>query len=206
MKEKILITIAGGTASGKSLFAKFAEEELKRRGNKVALINLDNYYKTLDQLKVATHAEVNWDHPDTFDWERLISDVKDLKAGKSISTKEYNYGTGFYHDDEIITEPEDYIIIEGIFSLQNEDLNKLSDLRIFIDADEEVRKQRRIKRDSEGRYAHNFNIDNFNKLWENLIQPMHIEYIQPTKIGAKVIKNNGNDATTKKEELFLLFD
>lgn len=206
MKDKNLILIAGGTASGKSMVAEQLKNEYKKLGKEIALITLDNYYKTLDQLEVKHHSEVNWDDPKVLDWERLKKDINSLLDGQSITIREYNYGTGFYNEEEFIVPNSKVIIFEGIFALFDEEIRKLADIKIYVDVDSDTRMIRRIKRDSQSRYGGKFDSEGFVEKWETLIKPMHNKFIQPTlEYADLIIKNNKELDNKEKSSLIELF-
>lgn len=199
MEKRKLILIAGGTASGKSLVAQQLKDEYEVADKKVALVTLDNYYKTLEQLGVENHSEVNWDAPSTFDWERVLRDVETLLSGEPITIFQYNYGTGQYFPEPIVINPEEVIIFEGIYGLYHKLLRELASVLIYVDVDSDLRLIRRIKRDSEGRYAHNFNSEDFIKKWESVIKPMHNRFINPTKDYADIIVRNNKQLDVKEK-------
>lgn len=199
MKNKKLILIAGGTASGKSFVAGQMSKQYIDNSKGVTLITIDNYYKTLAQMKVELHSEVNWDHPDTFDWKRLKKDVDKLLKNKSIKLRTYNYGLGNYGEEEREVLSEEIIIIEGIYALYDKELRDKADILIYVDVDSDIRMIRRIKRDSEGRYSHNFDPNEFMVKWEEVIKLMHNKYIQPTKEYADIIVKNNKELNNKQK-------
>lgn len=203
MNNKKLILIAGGTASGKSMVAEQLANQYHATNKVVTLLTIDNYYKTLNQLNVKKHSEVNWDSPDSFDWDRLRNDIVNLLENKSIEIQNYNYGTGFYFDEIINVPSGDVIIVEGIYGLFDEKIRSLANILIYVDVDSDIRMIRRIKRDSEGRYAHNFDSSDFIVKWEESIKPMHNKYIQPTIEYADIIVKN-NKELNKKEKSSLI--
>lgn len=191
--ERKLILIAGGTASGKSMVADNIKKQFEEGGKEVSILTMDNYYKTLEQLGTTEHSEVNWDSPKTFDWDRLKKDIYDLLDGKDIVNHRYIYGAGAYDKEDIVVKSSDFIMLEGLFALLSEDIRKLADVQIFVNVDEDIRLIRRVKRDSEGRYANNFDSMDFMNQWLKVIKPMHNKYIQPTKEHADLIINNNKE-------------
>ncbi len=199
MEKKKLILIAGGTASGKSMVAEQMAAQYRTTSKGVALITIDNYYKTLEQMGVNSHSEVNWDHPETFDWERLKNDVASLLNNESISLRPYNYGTGNYGEEVTEIKSEEIIIIEGIYGLYEKSLRDMANILIYVDVDSDIRMIRRIKRDSEGRYSHNFDPNEFMIKWEGVIKPMHNKFIHPTKEYADIIVKNNKELNNEQK-------
>ncbi len=197
--KKTLILIAGGTASGKTMVAHQISKQFDEAGKSNVLISLDNYYKNLDQIGIKKHSDVNWDDPEAFDWEKVKNDIRALLNDEAIEMSTYNYGTGFHSDETFTIEPSEYIILEGIYSLFDKELRSLSNIKIFVDVDVDIRMMRRIKRDSEGRYATTFDSESFRKKWEENIKPMHDEFIQPTMKHADIILRNNKELTNEEK-------
>ncbi len=197
--KKTLILIAGGTASGKTIVAEQISKQYSIAGKSNTLISLDNYYKDLDQLGVEKHSQVNWDDPNVFDWEKARKDIKSLLSGNDIELATYNYGTGYHSKEKVIFKSTDYIILEGIYSLYDFELRNLSDIKIFVEVDTDIRMMRRIKRDSEGRYSDNFDSNKFREKWENIIKVMHDQFIQPTSVHADIILRNNKELSEKEK-------
>ena len=176
-----LILIAGGSGSGKTTVAKMIKEQSGK--NDVLLIPIDNYYKDLSHLKLSARKNVNFDHPTAIDWPLLKTDITALFNGESIRMPIYSFKTATRPRYKLV-KPKRIIILEGIFSLYDPELNSTAKLRIFVDTPPDVRLIRRIQRDIAERGKH---IDYVIKQWLTTVKPMHDEFIEPTKGNAHVI-------------------
>ena len=182
----IIIGIAGGTGSGKTTVVKSIVDSLP--ANEVALLPLDSYYKDSSHVPVEERQNINFDHPDAFDWELLSKQVEMLRQGKAIEQPVYSYLTCTRQPETIHLEPRKVVIIEGILALSDKRLRDLMDLRVFVDADSDERLIRVIQRDviERGRTAEAV-MDRYVKV----LKPMHQEFIEPAKQYADLIVPQG---------------
>lgn len=182
----IIIGIAGGTGSGKTTVVKSIVDSLP--ANEVALLPLDSYYKDSSHVPVEERQNINFDHPDAFDWELLSKQVEMLRQGKAIEQPVYSYLTCTRQPETIHIEPRKVVIIEGILALSDKRLRDLMDLRVFVDADSDERLIRVIQRDvvERGRTAEAV-MDRYVKV----LKPMHQEFIEPAKQYADLIVPQG---------------
>lgn len=202
MENNKLILIAGGTASGKSIVADILKKELDSSDQPTTIVRMDNYYKSISDLKENDVNNINWDKPLVFDWKQLSKDVELLLNGKEVLRKKYHYETGTYGDEESLLTPNKNIIVEGLFVLRDKKLRKKSSLKIYVDVNPDTRMKRRIKRDSINRYEDSFNEDEFIKKWNKVIQPMHEKYVLKTrKYADEIIFNDEETKHNNKVEL-----
>ena len=182
----IIIGIAGGTGSGKTTVVKSIVDSLP--ANEVALLPLDSYYKDSSHIPVEERQNINFDHPNAFDWELLSKQVEMLRQGKAIEQPVYSYLTCTRQPETIHIEPRKVVIIEGILALSDKRLRDLMDLRVFVDADSDERLIRVIQRDviERGRTAEAV-MDRYVKV----LKPMHQEFIEPAKQYADLIVPQG---------------
>ena len=183
----ILIGIAGGSGSGKSTFASKLRERLK---GKVCVVKMDNYYKCLDHLSVEERAKVNFDSPEAFDIDLLVSDIISLKNGNNIECPLYDFEM---HTRKAVTRTlyaKNVIIVEGIFVLAIEKIRNTLDMKIFVDGDSDERLIRRIKRDIKWRGRE---IDDIVNQYTKFVKPMHEKYIEPSKKYADIVLNGGKN-------------
>lgn len=182
----IIIGIAGGTGSGKTTVVKKIMESLP--SSEVVLLPQDSYYKDSSHVPAEERQNINFDHPNAFDWELLSKHVSSLKKGQSIEQPIYSYLTCTRQKETIHIEPREVIVIEGILALSDKKLRSLMDLKIFVDADPDERLIRVIQRDviERGRTAEAV-MDRYMRV----LKPMHLEFIEPCKRYADLIIPQG---------------
>jgi len=186
MKPHILIGIAGGSGSGKTLVAKRIFDELG--SDKVIIIQQDSYYKDLGHLTLDERKKQNFDHPDAFDHHFLIAQLKDLLKGKSIDQPIYDYTIHSRKNETRRIGEHVIIVLEGILILHDPELRKLMDIKIYVDTDDDVRLIRRIRRDVNERRR---SLDSILDQYENSVRPMQLQFIEPTKRYADIIIPEG---------------
>ncbi|MDD4609919.1 MAG: uridine kinase [Bacteroidaceae bacterium] len=184
----LIIGIAGGTGSGKTTVVKKIIESLPP--GEVVLLPQDSYYKDSSDVPVEERQNINFDHPEAFEWSLLSKHISMLKKGKSIEQPTYSYITCTRQPETIHIEPRDVIIIEGILALCDKSLRNLMDLKIFVDADPDERLIRVIQRDivERGRTA-----ANVMERYTHILKPMHLQFIEPTKRYADLIVPQGGE-------------
>ena len=183
----LIIGIAGGTGSGKTTVVRKIKNLLKEED--VAVISQDSYYKDSSHLTPEQKAVNNFDHPNSIDWELLVSDLQKLRSGQAIESPVYSYITCSRSKTETVhVEPATIIIVEGILVFTNEELRKLFDISIFVDADADDRLGRVIQRDIEERGK---TIQQVLKRYQETVKPMHLQFIEPSKRYADIIVPQG---------------
>ena len=180
-----IIGIAGGTGSGKSTFTRRLKAEF---GDRVTAMYYDNYYKAHHDIPLEQRRELNYDHPDAFETDLLIHDIRELRAGRSILCPVYDYSVHDRSDETIRVDPADVILIEGIMVLQNEELRKLLDIRVYVEADADERILRRVIRDVKERGR---DVEGIAIQYLTTVKPMHYLYVEPTKATADIVINSG---------------
>lgn len=182
----IIIGIAGGTGSGKTTVVRKIVNSLAP--GEVVLLPQDSYYKDSSHVPAELRQQINFDHPDAFDWPLLLQHIQMLKEGKSIEQPVYHYQTSSRLAETIHVEPRPVIIIEGILALCDPDLRNMMDLKIFVDADPDERLIRVIQRDvvERGRTA-----EAVMERYTRVLKPMYQQFIEPTKRYADLIIPEG---------------
>lgn len=182
----IIIGIAGGTGSGKTTVVRKIVNSLAP--GEVVLLPQDSYYKDSSHVPAELRQQINFDHPDAFDWPLLLQHIQMLKEGKSVEQPVYHYQTSSRLAETIHVEPRPVIIIEGILALCDPDLRNMMDLKIFVDADPDERLIRVIQRDvvERGRTA-----EAVMERYTRVLKPMHQQFIEPTKRYADLIIPEG---------------
>lgn len=182
----IIIGIAGGTGSGKTTVVKRIIESLS--ADEAAVLPLDSYYKDSSMVPVEERQNINFDHPNAFDWELLSKHIAMLRKEQPIEQPVYSYLTCTRQKETVHVEPRKVVIIEGILALSDRKLCKQMDLRIFVDADPDERLIRVIQRDvlERGRTA-----EAVMERYVKVLKPMHLEFIEPAKRVADLIIPQG---------------
>jgi uridine kinase len=182
----LIIGIAGGTGSGKTTVVKKLIGQLPK--NKVAVISQDSYYKDNSDLPPEERQKINFDHPNSIEFELLIEHIKTLKSGNPIEEPIYSYLTCTREKETKMVEPHDVIIIEGILILTNKPLRDLMNIKIFVSADDDDRLGRVITRDivERGRTVQKV-LERYNET----VKPMHLQFIEPSKKYADLIIPQG---------------
>ncbi len=186
MKSHILIGIAGGSGSGKTLVAKRIVEELG--SDKVIIIQQDSYYNDLGYLTLEERKKQNFDHPDAFDHQYLIAQLKDLLVGKSIDQPIYDYAIHSRKKETRRIGEHVIIVLEGILILLDPGLRRLMDIKVYVDTDADVRLIRRIRRDVTERDR---SLESILDQYENSVRPMQLQFVEPTKRYADIILPEG---------------
>ena len=180
-----IIGIAGGTGSGKTTVVNTILKGLPV--DEVCVISQDSYYKATDELSFEERNKINFDHPNSIDFELLIEHLKLLKAGRIIDQPVYSFVTHNRTKDVIKTNPRKVVIIEGILIFNNKELLDLFDIKIFVHAQSDERLIRRIRRDITERGR---DIDEVLNRYQSTLKPMHQQFIEPTKNFADIIIPN----------------
>jgi uridine kinase len=183
--KAILIGVAGGTGSGKTSVARSLANHF---GSEVALIEQDSYYNDLVQLPTEERALVNFDHPNSLDFELLRADLQKLIYGQAIDVPIYDYSTHTRSAQKLHFEGHHIIILEGILALFDEALRAMMDIKIFVDTADDIRIIRRIKRDITKRGR---TLESVIQQYYNTVRPMHIQFVEPTKRFADIIVPEG---------------
>lgn len=186
MGRRLLIGIAGGTASGKTLVAQRLNEGLG--SDKVLIIKLDSYYRDLSNLPVAERQEQNFDHPDAFEMDLLREHLRVLLEGGNVQVPVYDFKRHIRKKKTITAGGQQIYILEGIMVLVDPFLRQLMDIRVYIDADPDVRLLRRVRRDVRFRAR---SIESILDQYEGSVQPMHVQFVEPSKRYADIIIPGG---------------
>ena len=185
MSNVIVIGIAGGTGSGKTTITR---KLIKHFEGNVAVVHHDSYYKAHHDMPYEERCKLNYDHPNSFDTEMMIEDIKKLREGKTITCPVYDYTIHDRTDETVTVYPAKVVIVEGILIFSERALCDLMDIKIFVDADADERILRRIKRDvrDRGRSLESV-IDQYLKT----VKPMHEQFVEPSKRNADIIIPRG---------------
>ena len=184
----LIIGIAGGTGSGKTTVVRKIIQSLPE--GEVTVITQDSYYRDNSNLPLEERLKLNFDEPAAIEFELLVNQLKDLKAGKPVEQPIYSYLTCTRSKETIPIQPRDVIIVEGILILCDEELRNMMDMKVFVDADADDRLIRVINRDiiERGR-----TVEMVIDRYEKVLKPMHLQHIEPTKRYADLIIPQGGN-------------
>ncbi len=185
MNSVYVIGIAGGGGSGKSTFA---EGLLKKFPDSIALVSCDNYYKAHDDLHLEERRLLNYDAPDSLEFDLMVTHLKALRRGEAVDCPVYDYALHTRSDRVVCIEPKPVILVDGILILSDPALRETFDLKIYVDADADERILRRAKRDMETRGRR---IDDITAQYLSTVKPMHETYVEPSKKHADLIVVGG---------------
>ncbi|HEU0012461.1 MAG TPA: uridine kinase [Longimicrobium sp.] len=184
--KPFLIGIAGGTGSGKTTVARRIYDSLHL--DSAVFLDQDAYYKELGHLSLEERAAVNFDHPDSLDNDLFVHHVEELLAGRPIDKPVYDFSRHTRAEQTIRVQPRDVVLADGILLFVEPRLRELFDLRIFVDADPDVRFIRRLRRDLEERGR---SLDSVIEQYLTTVRPMHMTFVEPSKRYADVIIPRG---------------
>jgi uridine kinase len=184
--KPFIVGIAGGTGSGKSTVARNVARAL--HAESVAFIDMDAYYLNFAHLPLAERRAINWDHPNAFDWELLIGQLERLAAGEPIDKPVYDFLSHTRTDRTVPVPPAAVVVIDGILLFSDARVRELCDVKVFVDADADIRLLRRIRRDMSKRGRP---LEEILDQYVTTVQPMHLEFVEPTKRYADVILPRG---------------
>jgi uridine kinase len=185
-RRALTIGIAGGSGSGKSTVARNVAGALG--ATSVAFIDMDAYYHNYAHLPAAERRRINWDHPEAFDWELLVEQLSRLAGGAAIDKPIYDFVTHTRRVETTRVEPADVIVIDGILLFADARVRDLCDVKVFVDTDADIRLIRRIRRDMTKRGRP---LDEILEQYLTTVQPMHLQFVEPSKRYADVIVPRG---------------
>ncbi|WP_431161368.1 uridine kinase [Flagellimonas beolgyonensis] len=183
----LILGIAGGTGCGKTTVVNQIVDQLPE--NEVAVISQDSYYNDLSHLSREERAKINFDHPNSIDFDLLITHLEQLRQGQTIETPIYSFVEETRLDETIFTSPKKVMIVEGILVLSNPLLRDMFDIKIYVHADSDERLIRRLQRDIRER---GHDLDKVLTRYQTAVKPMHEQFIEPSKEFADIIIPNNH--------------
>ena len=180
------IGIAGGTGSGKTTVVNKILERIPK--DRVAVVPQDSYYKDSSHLPMEERQLINFDHPDSLEFDLLVEHIRKLKAGAVVEQPIYSYLTCTRAKETIPVEPKEVIILEGILIYTHMPLVEEIDIKVFVDADSDDRLGRVIERDMMERGR---DVKKVLERYEKTVKPMHLQFIEPSKRYADIIVPQG---------------
>ncbi|MBP6515436.1 MAG: uridine kinase [Chitinophagales bacterium] len=185
--KTIVIGITGGSGSGKTTVVKKILDFFP--GNEVAVISQDAYYRDNSHLTLEERRKINFDHPNSIEFELLVKHVEALKKGQAVEEPTYDYVTSSRQQKTTRIEPRHIVIVEGILLFTDAQIRNLCNIKVYVDADSDDRLIRIIERDmlERGRSAQ----DVINRY--QIVKAMHEQFIEPTKRFADLIIPQGGE-------------
>ena len=185
-RRGILIGIAGGTGAGKTLVAQTIAEDL---GNdEVLILEQDMYYKDLQAIPLGERENRNFDHPDAFDSHLLRAQLETLLEGGSVDIPSYDMRTHTRLAQGRRAAGRRVVILDGLLILEDPTIRQLMDIKLYVDADPDIRFIRRLKRDLTERGR---TLDSIIRQYESSVRPMHLQFVEPSKRYADLIIPEG---------------
>jgi uridine kinase len=183
-RHPLIIGIAGGSGSGKTTVAAALVASIEG----VAWIQHDAYYRDRRELGYEARTVLNYDHPDALETDLLVRHLELLREGRTVERPVYDFSTHLRSHEIVSVEPAPVVVVEGILVLADRALRSMFDLRIFVDADPDVRLARRLERDiaERGRSP-----ESVIRQYLATVRPMHLEFVEPSKRYADLIIPEG---------------
>jgi len=188
MKRPVIIAVAGGSASGKTTVVNKIIETFQQKN--VTVIKHDDYYKDQTDMTMEERVKVNFDHPLSLDNDLMYDQIKELMQGHDIVKPIYDFEQYNRSDKTVVVHPTKIIILEGILIMEDERIRDLCDIKLFVEADDDLRFIRRLKRDMEERGR---TLDSVINQYLTTVKPMHFAFVKPTKRYADIIIPNDRD-------------
>jgi uridine kinase len=186
VSKPLIIGIAGGSGSGKSTVARKVAGALPSLS--VAFIDMDAYYRNFTHITLEERRRVNWDHPDAFDFDLLTRHLAELAERHAIDKPVYDFVTHLRSEETVRVEPTDVIVIDGILLFVDERVRDLCDVKVFVDAEADIRLIRRLRRDMRTRGRP---LNEIIEQYLSTVQPMHLQFVEPSKRYADIIVPRG---------------
>ena len=186
----IFLGIAGASASGKSLLAHTIHHELQYELGEgaVSIIKEDSYYRARNDLTFEEREQINYDHPNAFDHDLLIRHMTKLANQEAVEIPVYDYKNHNRSERTTTHQPSKVVIVEGILLLNDRQIRKRLDAKVFMDTDLDICLLRRLKRDIEERGR---TVDSVIEQYKRTVRPMFLEFVQPSKQYADIIVPRG---------------
>ena len=182
MTRSTIVGVAGGSCAGKTTLTESIIKILGRE--EVLHLKQDSYYKDQSEKTPFERDGLNYDHPDAIEASLLVTHLKELTAGRSVRVPVYDFTHHIRTNELVLAEPRRTIIVEGILVLALDEIRELLDVKVFVDADSNLRLTRRLRRDTRERGRTTQSIVN---QYNSTVQPMHATFVEPSKDHADII-------------------
>lgn len=184
----LIVGIAGGTGSGKTTVVRKITEVFEQ--GDVAVLPQDSYYRDNRHIPLEERQKINFDHPDSLEFDLLVKHLRELKSGKNINMPLYSYLTCLRSEETVPVKPARVVVVEGILILTDPALRNMFDIKVFVDADADDRLGRVIQRDiiERGR-----TLMHVLERYHETVKPSHLQFIEPSKRYADIIIPGGGE-------------
>jgi uridine kinase len=197
----LIVGIAGGTGSGKTTVVKKILEVFPN--DEVIVVPQDAYYRDKSDIPLVERQKINFDHPDSVEFELLISHLMELKMGRSVKMPVYSYLTCLRAPDTVDLKPARVALVDGILVLTDPGLRKVMDIKVFVDTDADDRLGRVIQRDIVERGR---TVLQVLERYHDTVKPSHLQFIEPSKRYADIIIPRGGENQIGIEMLISLIE
>ena len=195
----VVIGVAGGSGSGKTTVVRRIVESL---GNdQVTVLEHDRYYRDRGDLRLEERAALNYDHPDSLETDLMVRHLEALRSGAPVEVPVYGFARYARVPATDLAQPRRAIIVEGILIYTDAALRRLLDVKVFVDADDDIRFIRRLRRDVAERGR---TMDSVIEQYLNTVKPMHLDFVEPSKRYADIIVPQGGHNTVAIDMLLTL--
>ena len=200
MENILVLGIAGGSGSGKTtlmnnIVGRFDED--------ITVLSHDSYYKRHDEMSYEERCQLNYDEPAALETDLMVRHLDLLRRGEAIDCPVYDFTVHNRSDEVVRVNPSRIIIVEGILIFENEALRNLMDIRIFVDADADIRLCRRVKRDVNKRGR---SLESVLSQYQQTVKPMYEKYVEPSKKYAHILVPEGGKNTIAQEFIISLLE
>ena len=181
----IVIGIAGGTCSGKSTLIGRLKEHF---ADQITMISHDYYYRAHDEMPFEERCKLNYDHPESFETDLMLQHIEMLKNNQTVEVPIYDYTIHNRSKKTMTIKPSKVIVVEGILIFENKKLREMFDIKVFVDADADIRIIRRNQRDAQERGR---SLESVIDQYMTTVKPMHEQFVEPSKKYADIIVPQG---------------
>ena len=197
----LIVGIAGGTGSGKTTVVKKVMEKFPN--DELVVMPQDSYYRDNRHISLEERQKINFDHPDSVEFELLIDHLKKLRSGQSVEMPVYSYLTCLRSSETITINPARVVLVEGILILTDSGLRDMLDIKVFVDADADDRLGRVIQRDIVERGR---SVLKVLERYHDTVKPSHLQFIEPSKRYADIIIPGGGENQVGIEVLISIIE
>ena len=197
----LIVGIAGGTGSGKTTVVRKITGVFEK--DDVVVLPQDSYYKDNKHISLEQRQRINFDHPESLEFDLLVRHLKELKAGRDVEMPLYSYLTCLRSDETVHIQPTMVVVVEGILILADQALRDMFDIKVFVDADADDRLGRVIQRDiiERGR-----TVMQVLERYHETVKPSHLQFIEPSKRYADIIIPGGGENSVGIDVLITIIE